>query len=180
MSQNEDELLDLMAVAKKQLAIVQTATQAMQTQRGELCDAIAQLKNMRATVAAEAKKGAEAGLQGMSSKAITALDDEVGKAKQAIGDAAESLRIRAFAKSLKWICGCLIVGFLMGMVVSWLMWGRNARAAVDRFDSINAALERQLDKKTPAPPMPARPHKQAGQKQRQQDSAPSPVPQEQP
>ena len=180
MSQNEDELLDLMAVAKKQLATVQAATDAMQKQRGELYDAITQLKRMQAAVAADAKLGAQAGLQGMSSKVISALDVEVDKAKKTIGDVAESLRVRAFAKSLEWICGCLIVGFLMGMVVSWLMWGRNARAAVDRFDSINVALERQLDKQMQAPVTPARPHKQAGQKQREQNSAPSPVPQEQP
>ena len=73
MSQNEDELLDLMAVAKKQLATVQAATDAMQKQRGELYDAIAQLKRMRVTVAEEAKKGAAEGLSGVTSRANAAL-----------------------------------------------------------------------------------------------------------
>jgi hypothetical protein len=177
MSENEDELLDLMAVAKKQMAIVQAATQAMQTQRGELYDAIGQLKNMRAAVGAEAKLGVERGLSGITSQANTALSAEVEKARQTIGDVAEDLRVRAWGKSLQWVAGSVAFGVVLGVALSWFMWGRDARAAVARFDSINAALERQIDKQIQqtAPAAPVRPHKQ----QRSQDSAPA-VPLEQP
>lgn len=171
MSENEDELLDLMAVAKKQLATVQAATQAMQTQRGELYDAIAQLKNMRATVAAEAKLGAERGLSGITSQASAALHAEAEKARQTIGDVAEDLRVRAWGKRLQWVAGSVAFGLVLGMALSWFMWGRDTRDAVKRLDAVYAALDRQLNKQMEqaAPAPPAKQHKQ----QRGQNSAPA-------
>ena len=59
---DEEEIFALMQAAKDQQAAVERATQAMQTQRGELYDAITQLTKVQATVTAAAKLGAERGL----------------------------------------------------------------------------------------------------------------------
>jgi hypothetical protein len=183
MSQNEDELLDLMAVAKKQLATVQTATDAMQTERRELYDAIAQLKNMRVTVAEDAKKGVELGISGIGTDANTALRAEVNKAKTTLGEMIDELRGTAWALSWRWILGLLFTGLLLGLVFSWMIWGRGISNRLD-------AIEQTLQQRQAAPSIDAAPaaavKKSATQKQtthaqkiRGQGSEPA-APQEQP
>lgn len=174
--EHEEELLDLLAVAKKQQATIQAATDAMQKQRGELYEAITQLKKMQPVVAAEAQKGVERGLSGVTSQATIALAAEVEKAKRTIGIAAEELRISAWGKSLKWVAGSVAVGFILGFVLCWFMWGRDTRDAVKRYDELNAELAQLRDRKMQeqAPP-PAATAKQHTQKRSQ-----SSEPQEQP
>lgn len=182
---DEEEIFALMQAAKDQQAAVERATQAMQTQRGALYDAIAQLNKVQASVAADARLGAERGLSGITIKANDALNVEVRKARETIGAVADSLRVRVWGKSLQWVAGSVVFGFALGLALSWFMWGRNTRDAVNRLDSINAALERQLDeqmqKQAAAPARPVKPP-QPHKPQRSQDSEPAPsaAPQGQP
>lgn len=174
--ETEQELFVLMKAAKEQQAAVERATQAMQQQRGELYEAIAQLNKLRTNVATEAKQGVERGLAGVTGQANAALIAEVEKAKRTIGIAAEELRISAWGKSLKWVAGSVAVGFILGFVLCWFMWGRNTRDAVKRYDELNAELAQLRDRKMQEPsPPPAATAKQHTQKRSQ-----SSEPQEQP
>jgi hypothetical protein len=95
---NEQEIFALMQMAKDQQAVVERAVAGLETRSRELGTAIAQMRTLQANVAEEAKKGAQAGLQGMSSRAINALDTEVEKAKRLIGEGAETLRVAEWFK----------------------------------------------------------------------------------
>lgn len=164
--ETEQELFVLMKAAKEQQATVERATQAMQQQRGELYEAIAQLKKMQASVAADAKLGAERGLAGITGQANAALIAEVNKAKETIGEVAEDLRVSAWGKSIKWLAGSLALGFALGFGVCWFMWGRDTRDAVKRLDAVYAALDRQLEKQMQeqAPAAAAKPHSSSGKR----------------
>ena len=172
MSQNEDELLDLMAVAKKQLATVQVVTDAMQKQRGELYDAITQLKNMRVTVAAEAKKGVELGISGIGTDANAALRAEVNEAKITLGEMIDELRGTAWVLSWRWMLGLLFTGVLLGLVLGWMIWGRGVSNRLDAIEQ--TLLQRQAAPLIDAAPAAAA-KKSATQKQkrRSQDSEPA-------
>jgi len=141
---NEQEIFALMQMAKDQQATVERAVAGLETRSRELGTAIAQMKVLQANVAEEAKKGAQAGLQGMSSRAINALDTEVEKAKRLIGEGAETLRVAEWYMGLKWMGGFTLFGFALGMVLSWFMWAHDTRAAVDRLDAVSQAHERRL------------------------------------
>ena len=141
---NEQEIFALMQMAKDQQATVERAVDGLETRSRELGTAIAQMRTLQANVAEEAKKGAQAGLQGMSSKAISALDTEVTKAKSLIGEGAETLRVAEWFKSLQWLGGATFFGLALGVALSWFLWARDTRAAVDRLDAVSQAHERRL------------------------------------
>ena len=179
--ETEQELYVLMKAAKEQQAAVELATQAMKTQRGELYDAIAQLKKMQASVAADAKLGAERGLSGITTQANTALTTEVNKAKETIGEVAEDLRVRAWGKSFQWVAGSVAFGLVLGVVLSWFMWARDTRAAVERLDTVSQAHERRLQEldQQQAAQKPATPHPAPSHKPQPKQSTPS-EPQQEP
>jgi hypothetical protein len=141
---NEQEIFALMQVAKDQQAAVERAVAGLEVQSREFGTAIAQMKTLQANVAEEAKKGAQAGLQGMSSKAISALDTEVTRAKRLIGEGAETLQVAEWFKSIQWLGGATLFGLVLGVALSWFLWARDTRAAVDRLDTVSQAHERRL------------------------------------
>jgi hypothetical protein len=141
---NEQEIFALMQMAKDQQAAVEQALAGLEVRSREFGAVIAQMRTLQANVAGEAKKGAQAGLQDMSSKAISALDTEVTKAKRLIGEGAETLRVAEWFKSIQWLGGAALFGLALGMALSWFMWARDTRDAVDRLDTVSQAHERRL------------------------------------
>jgi hypothetical protein len=141
---NEQEIFALMQVAKDQQAAVERAVAGLEKRSSELGAVIVQMRALQANVAEEAKKGAQAGLQGMSSKALNALDTEVEKAKRLIGEGAETLRMAEWFKSMQWLGGATLLGLALGVALSWFTWARDTRDAVDRLDAVSQAHERRL------------------------------------
>jgi len=141
---NEQEIFALMQVAKDQQAAVGRAMAGLETRSRELGTAIAQMRTLQANVAEEAQKGAQTGLQGMSSRAMNALDTEVEKAKRLIGEGAETLRVAEWFKSIQRLGGATLFGLALGVALSWFLWARDTRAAVDRLDVVSQAHERRL------------------------------------
>jgi ElaB/YqjD/DUF883 family membrane-anchored ribosome-binding protein len=141
---NEQEIFALMQMAKDQQVAVERAVAGLDKLSRELSTVIAQIRTLQANVAEEAKKGAEDGLRGMSSKAISAFDTEVTKAMRLIGEGAETLRVAEWFKSIQWLGGATIWGIFLGVALSWFLWARDTRAAVDRLDAVSQAHEHRL------------------------------------
>ena len=141
---NEQEIFALMQAARDQQATVEQALAGLEAQGRELGTVIAQMKTLQANVAEEAKKGAQTGLREMSSRAISALDTEVEKAKRLIGEGADTLRVGEWFRSFQWLGGAALGGIALGVALSWFLWGRDARDAVERLDAVSQAHERRL------------------------------------
>lgn len=133
---NEQEIFALMQMAKDQQVAVERALAGLASRNSELETTVAKMQGLQGKVAEEAQKGAEAGLRGMSSRAINALDAEVEKAKRLIGEGAQTLRRRESSNLFIWTVMGLLLGVVLGLTLSWYTWGRDTRAAVDRLDEI--------------------------------------------
>lgn len=141
---NEQEIFALMQMAKDQQAAVEQAVAGLDERRRELGAVIAQMRTLEASVSEEAKKGAQAGLQGMSSKAISALDSEVERAKRLIGEGAETLRQEGSAKDFTLSVAACLCGIVIGFALSWYMLARDTRATVDRLNDMSQKTEHRL------------------------------------
>lgn len=142
MSEHEDDLLDLMAVAKKQLATVQTATAAMQKQSGELYDAIAQIRNMQASVANDARAGAQQGLASIRSEITESLRDEAMNSRIVIHETTRELANLSVWMRWRYVVAWGVCCFLVGCLACWFMWERDAKAAASRIDDIEKSIEK--------------------------------------
>jgi hypothetical protein len=47
-------------------------------------------------------------------------------------------------KSIQWLGGATLFGLALGVALSWFLWARDTRAAVDRLDAVSQAHERRL------------------------------------
>ena len=141
---NEQEIFALMQMAKDQQEAVEQAVAGLDERRRELGAVITQMRSLEASVAEEAKKGAQAGLQSMSSKAISALDSEVERAKRLIGEGAETLRQEGSAKDFTLSVAACLCGIAIGFALNWYMLARDTRATVDRLNDMSQKIEHRL------------------------------------
>ena len=148
---DEEEIFALMQAAKDQQAAVERATQAMQTQRGELYGAITQLKNMQAGVSAEASRAVRDAVAGIGPDLNASLLAEVNKAKKTLRETAQELQGMTWALSWRWMFGLLLMGLAFGMAFGWMIWGRNISG---RLDAIEQTVQQRQAPSAPAKAMP--------------------------
>jgi hypothetical protein len=150
---SEEVLFGLVQTAQEQQETVQKATQAMATQRGELYNAIAQLKNMQASVAAEAKTAVKESVSSIGADLNASLTSEVNRTRKTIRDMTEDLHSVASWLTWRWIVAFVILGAAMGFAACWAMEGRDARDTAQRLDAIEQTLL-QVQAQQPVKPQP--------------------------
>lgn len=112
----------------------------MQNQRGELDDAIARLRNMQASVANDARVGAQEGLAKIGSEITASLRDEAMNSRIVIRET--TIELAKLTSWLRWRYA--VVGgvgcFLLGCLMCWLMVERDASTTASRLDGIESAI----------------------------------------
>lgn len=148
---DEEVIFGLVQTAQEQQAAVEKAMRGMELQRGELYAAIAQLKKVQASVAAEARSGALQGISSIGAELNKSLAVEVDKARKTLGDITAELNSDAAWMKWRWIIGIFVAGMALGFLTCWAMWGRDAHDAAQRLDAIEQTIQQmQVQQAAPA------------------------------